>query len=130
MLPLIFARSDIPVSCLLRHFPRGTSDYAPEMVHAAVRGEKASCFVPPHAQLLMTMPEAAEATLAWLLLRGLVCSKCTQSRRPTVAELEMHFEIGSQTWGGLRPHPFRSEIVDSWPADVDDSAAQRDWFRD
>ena len=24
----------------------GTSDYAPEMVHAAVRGEKASCFVP------------------------------------------------------------------------------------
>ena len=36
-----------------------------EMVHAAVRGEDGTCFVPRHARLpFMTMPEAAEATLA------------------------------------------------------------------
>jgi threonine 3-dehydrogenase len=110
----------------------GTSDYAPEMVHAAVRGEKASCFVPPHAQLpFMTMPEAAEATLAL----ASAPRSCLQQNvyavggfAPTVAELENalrdrfpNFEVDYD------PHPFRSEIVDSWPADVDDSAAQRDW---
>jgi hypothetical protein len=28
------------------------------------------------------------------------------------------------TWA---PHQKRQQIVDSWPADVDDSAARRDW---
>jgi hypothetical protein len=28
------------------------------------------------------------------------------------------------TWA---PHEKRQQIVDSWPADVDDSAARRDW---
>ena len=110
----------------------GTSDYAPEMVHAAVRGEKASCFVPPHARLpFMTMPEAAEATLA---LASAPQSFLQQNVyavggfAPTAAEIEdalrdrfPDFEVNYEI------HPIRSGIVDSWPADVDDSAAQRDW---
>ena len=79
----------------------------------------------------MTMPEAAEATLAL----ASAPRSCLQQNvyavggfAPTVAELENalrdrfpNFEVDYD------PHPFRSEIVDSWPADVDDSAAQRDW---
>ena len=110
----------------------GTSDYAPEMVHAAVRGEKASCFVPPHARLpFMTMPEAAEATLAL----ASAPRSCLQQNvyavggfAPAAAEIEdalrdrfPDFEVNYEI------HPIRSRIVDSWPADVDDSAAQRDW---
>ena len=43
----------------------GTSDYGPEMIHAAARGEAYGCFVRPDARIpFMTMPEAIEATLA------------------------------------------------------------------
>ena len=110
----------------------GTSDYAPEMVHAAVRGEDGTCFVPRHARLpFMIMPEAAEATLA-LASAPRSCLKqnvyAVGGFAPTAAELEEalqerfpDFEVEYDV------HPIRSEIVDSWPADVDDSAARRDW---
>jgi nucleoside-diphosphate-sugar epimerase len=45
----------------------GTSDYAPEMIHAAARGEPYACFVPPDTRIpFMAMPdgEAALLTLA------------------------------------------------------------------
>lgn len=110
----------------------GTSDYAPEMVHAAVRGEIAKCFVPSEARLpFMTMPEAAEATLALAsaprsALKQTVyavggfapsAGEIESELRQRFPELKVEYEI----------HPTRSRIVDSWPTDVDDSAAQRDW---
>ena len=40
----------------------GTSDYAPEMIHAAARGEPYACFVRPDTRIpLMAMPDAIEA---------------------------------------------------------------------
>ena len=126
--PWISDRSGIPVCCRRKPSPGGTSDYAPEMVHAAVRGEKGTCFVPRHARLpFMTMPEAAEATLA-LASAPRSCLKqnvyAVGGFAPTAAELEEAlqerfpaFEVEYDI------HPIRSEIVDSWPADVDDSAA-------
>jgi nucleoside-diphosphate-sugar epimerase len=43
----------------------GTSDYAPEMIHAAVRGESYECFVRPDTTIpFMTMPDAVDALLA------------------------------------------------------------------
>src|SRR6187455_64146 len=42
----------------------GTSDYAPEMIHAAARGEAYACFVRPDTQIpFMAMPDAIEALL-------------------------------------------------------------------
>ena len=42
----------------------GTSDYAPEMIHAAARGEPYTCFVRPDTRIpLMTMPDAVNALL-------------------------------------------------------------------
>ena len=79
----------------------------------------------------MTMPEAAEATLA-LASAPRSCLKqnvyAVGGFAPTAAELEEalqerfpDFEVEYDV------HPIRSGIVDSWPADVDDSAARRDW---
>src|SRR5204862_839928 len=42
----------------------GTSDYAPEMIHAAARGEPYACFVRPDTQIpFMAMPDAIDALL-------------------------------------------------------------------
>src|SRR3954447_5587510 len=43
----------------------GTSDYAPEMIHAAARGERYDCFVRPDTTIpFMAMPDGVEALLA------------------------------------------------------------------
>ena len=43
----------------------GTSDYAPEMIHAAARGEPYACFVRPDTRIpFMAMPDAIDALLA------------------------------------------------------------------
>src|SRR6266567_1160041 len=42
----------------------GTSDYAPEMIHAAAKGERYDCFVRPDTTIpFMAMPDASEALL-------------------------------------------------------------------
>src|SRR6185503_7582873 len=42
----------------------GTSDYAPEMIHAAARGEAYSCFVRPDTRIpFMAMPDGVDALL-------------------------------------------------------------------
>src|SRR5512145_1642181 len=42
----------------------GTSDYAPEMIHAAARGEPYTCFVRPDTRIpFMAMPDAISALL-------------------------------------------------------------------
>ncbi len=42
----------------------GTSDYGPEMVHAAAKGESYACFVPEDARIpFMAMPDAVDALL-------------------------------------------------------------------
>ena len=43
----------------------GTSDYAPEMIHAAARGEPYACFVRPDTRIpFMAMPDGVDALLA------------------------------------------------------------------
>ena len=42
----------------------GTSDYAPEMIHAAAKGEPYTCFVRPDTRIpFMAMPDAVDALL-------------------------------------------------------------------
>lgn len=110
----------------------GTSDYAVEMIHAAARGERYACFVPAEAGIpFMAMPDAVKALVdlaaapAEKLMRrvynvGAFALTAGQLRDRVLAAFpnaEIHFQ----------PHPPRSQIVDTWPADVDDAAARRDW---
>ena len=110
----------------------GTSDYAPEMLHAAARGERYTCFVRPDTRIpLMTMPDAVAALLrlAQVPREGLTRTAYNVTAFSPRAQ-EIHdvvvaaFPRASITWG--TDHK-RQEIVDSWPEDVEDEAARRDW---
>src|SRR5688572_20111919 len=110
----------------------GTSDYAPEMIHAAARGEAYACFVRPDTRIpFMTMPDAIEALLR---LASVPRERLTKTAynltafSPTAEEIcdvvAKAFPAASITW---QVDPKRQRIVDSWPAEVDDTAARRDW---
>lgn len=110
----------------------GTSDFAPEMIHAAAQGKPYASFVREDARIpFMTMPDAIDALLT---LAGAEASKLTRcvynvgSFNPSAGEIaalvrkdfpgaQITFEADER----------RQAIVDTWPADVDDSAARADW---
>jgi len=110
----------------------GTSDYAPEMIHAAARGEAYACFVRPDTRIpLMTMPDAVGALqrLAEVPRDSLTRTAYNVTAFSPRAQ-EIHdvvvaaFPRASISWvTDLK----RQAIVDSWPEDVDDEAARKDW---
>jgi nucleoside-diphosphate-sugar epimerase len=110
----------------------GTSDYAPEMIHAAARGAPYACFVRPDTRIpFMAMPDAIEA-----LLRLAAAPRTALTRTaynigafsPTAQEIHDvvtgAFAGAAITW---QVDAKRQAIVDSWPAEVDDTTARRDW---
>ena len=110
----------------------GTSDYAPEMIHAAAKGEPYACFVRPDTKIpFMAMPDAVDLLLA---LARVPRSSLTQTTynvgafAPTAEDVQREvlraFPSADVTF---RIDAKRQGIVDSWPEDVDDSAARRDW---
>jgi nucleoside-diphosphate-sugar epimerase len=110
----------------------GTSDYASEMIHAAARGAPYACFVRPDTRIpFMARPDAIDALLA---LAAAPRERLTRTAynltafSPTAREIHdivtETFPSAPITW---RLDEKRQRIVDSWPEDVDDSAARRDW---
>ena len=110
----------------------GTTDYAPEMIHAAAQGKPYSCFVDKDSRLpFMTMPDAVQALLDLAAAPPESLSTRVYNIRgfsPSPAEIRQrvltHFPDAEI---GFDPVPSRQAIVDSWPADVDDSRARSDW---
>ncbi len=110
----------------------GTSDYAPEMIHAAARGEAYSCFVRPDTRIpFMVMPDAIDALLA---LADAPREQLTRTAYNVAAfdptAQEIHDVVTAafpQAAIGWRNDAKRQEIIDSWPENVDDTAARRDW---
>jgi nucleoside-diphosphate-sugar epimerase len=110
----------------------GTSDFAPEMVHAAARGEPYSAFVRPDTTIpFMVMPDAIDALL---LLAAAPREHLMQSVYNVTSfslSAEQIADIVHAAFPGAQidyaPSVGRQTIVDSWPASIDDSAARRDW---
>ena len=110
----------------------GTSDYAPEMLHAAAQDRPYACFVRPDTRIpFMAMPDAVAALLALMdapaeSLSTLVYNVAAFD--PDAAELgdrvRKAFPRAQITFA---PDARRQAIVDSWPEDVDDARARRDW---
>jgi nucleoside-diphosphate-sugar epimerase len=110
----------------------GTSDYAPEMIHAAAQGQPYDCFVRPDTRIpFMAMPDGVDALLT------LAAADRSRLRRtaynvgafnPSAEEVR---DLVVQSFPGARiawdVDRKRQAIVDSWPGDVDDSAARADW---
>jgi threonine 3-dehydrogenase len=110
----------------------GTSDYAPEMIHAAAQGKPYACFVRPDARIpFMAMPDGVKALLD---LAAAPAENLTQrvynigafapSAEDIAAKVVSAFPNAEISYA---PHPKRQAIVDSWCADVNDAAARRDW---
>jgi nucleoside-diphosphate-sugar epimerase len=110
----------------------GTSDYAPEMIHAAARGDAYACFVRPDTRIpFMAMPDGIDALMA---LAAAPRSALGQVSYNIAAFNPSADEIRSVVMAAFRGAEIawavdrkRQGIVDSWPADVDDTAARRDW---
>jgi nucleoside-diphosphate-sugar epimerase len=110
----------------------GTSDYGPEMLHHAAQGLAYACFVRPDTRLpFMVMPDAIKSLLN---LGSAPRQKLTQfvynvtSFSPTAQEFHDIVKTAfPQTEVTFKPDHARQNIVDSWPADIDDAVARRDW---
>ena len=102
------------------------------MIHAAASGQRYGCFVVPDTRLpFIVMPDAINALL-----------QLQKAPRETLRQTEYNVSSFSMTaeeihrrilmeWPraeiDFKPDGKRQAIVDSWPAEVDDSAARTDW---
>ena len=110
----------------------GTSDYGPEMLHSAAKGETYDCFVRKDTRIpFMAMPDAVKALLD---LERVDRSRLTQlsynvtSFSPSASEIEqMVLKAFPSAKINYQIQENRQAIVDSWPDDVDDSPARNDW---
>ena len=110
----------------------GTSDYAPEMIHAAARQEPYTCFVRPDTRIpFMAMPDAISALLdlAKAPRENLTRTAYNLTAFSPTAQ-QIHDAVVAAFPGAAvqwATDEKRQSIVDSWPEDVDDGAARRDW---
>jgi nucleoside-diphosphate-sugar epimerase len=110
----------------------GTSDYAPEMIHAAAQGEPYVCFVRPDSRIpFMAMPDAVAALLALAAVERHRLTRTAYNVRafnPSAEEIRALVVRGfPEAEIDFRVDDKRQRIVDSWPSDVNDEAARRDW---
>lgn len=110
----------------------GTTDYGPEMLHAAAKGEPYACFVREDTVLpFMAMPDAVTALLD---LAAVPRERLRRSEYNVTSFSLSAAEFRRRALAAFPdaqitfvPDERRQGIVDSWPADLNDNAAQRDW---
>ena len=111
----------------------GTTDYAVEIFHEAIRHRRYTCFLAPETRLdMMYMPDAIRAVISLM---------------EAPAERLVHrnaFNVGAMNFtperlaAEIRRHipdfvidyevdPVRQKIAESWPRSLDDSAARGEW---
>jgi len=110
----------------------GTSDYAPEMIHAAAKGEPYACFVRPDTRIpFMAMPDGVEVLLKLAAAPRATLSKTAYNVgafNPSADEFRAEvLKAFPKADISFTNDVKRQGIVDSWPADVNDSAARADW---
>jgi len=110
----------------------GTSDFGPEMIHAAARGEPYECFVEAGARIpFMAMPDAVRALIAVAAAPREALASCVYnvgafslSAGQIAARVAQLFPAARIRYA---PDAVRAKIVASWPEDVDDARARADW---
>ena len=111
----------------------GTTDYAVEIFHEAIRHHHYTCFLEPDTRLdMMYMPDAIKAAIdvmeadpARLVHRNafnvtamnFTPEELAAEIRKHIPELRVDYQID----------PVRQAIADSWPNSLDDSAARNEW---
>jgi nucleoside-diphosphate-sugar epimerase len=110
----------------------GTSDYAPEMIHAAARGEPYACFVRKETRLpFMAMPDAVAAMIQLMDTPAERLSRVVyniNAFNPSAQEFaDLTLEAFPRAQITFEPDTKRERIVHSWPAAVDDKLAREQW---
>jgi nucleoside-diphosphate-sugar epimerase len=111
----------------------GTTDYAVEIFHSAVRHERYTCFLSADTRLdMMYMPDALAAIIGLMEAdsrrlkhrNAFNVTAMNFTPRELAAEIKKHvpdFRIQYDV------DPTRQAIADSWPDSMDDSAAREEW---
>jgi len=110
----------------------GTSDYGPEMLHAAAQDKPYACFVREDSKIsFMAMPDAIKSLL---MLVDVPREKLTHQIYNIAAFAITAGEFRDRAVKAFpgaqitfEPNPRRQGIVDSWPEDVDDTLARTEW---
>ncbi len=110
----------------------GTTDYAIDIFHAALKTRRYTCFLGPDTRLpMMYMPDAIRATLELMDAPGeqvkergsynlaavsFTPEEIAAAIRKHIPDFEIHYAPD-----------FRQQIADSWPRSIDDSVARNQW---
>ena len=110
----------------------GTSDFGPEMLHAAAQGLPYKCFVEPEATIpFMAMPDAVRALLGLATAPREKLTSCVYNIGAFSVSAKQIADRVQKAFPGAKteyePDPVRAHIVASWPEDVDDRVARKDW---
>ncbi len=110
----------------------GTSDYGPEMLHAAAQGKPYEAFVREDTKIsFMAMPDAVKSLLMLMdaSRERLTCPVYNIAAFSLTAgefrEWALKFYPDAKI--SFFPNIRRQGIVDSWPEDLDDSNARSEW---
>jgi threonine 3-dehydrogenase len=110
----------------------GTTDYAVDIFHKAIKGEKYDCYLKPDTTLPMIyIDDVLQATIGLMeapseritvrTSYNLAALSFTPSELyQSIINVVPSFEIEYQP-------DFRQPIADSWPGSIDDSVARQDW---
>lgn len=110
----------------------GTTDYAIDIYHKALKHKKYICFLNAETTLpMMFMDDAIEATLSIMeakknnvkIRSAYNLAAVSFNPEEIAASIKKHipeFEISYEP-------DFRQAIADSWPQSIDDTAAREDW---
>jgi nucleoside-diphosphate-sugar epimerase len=110
----------------------GTTDYAVDIFHHAVKDLPYTCFLKEDTALpMMFMPDAINATLQLMDAPARNIKVRTAYNLGalsfTPAELEAEIKHLIPEFSVTYQPDFRQAIADSWPQSIDDSAARKDW---
>lgn len=110
----------------------GTTDYAVDIFHKAIAGEKYDCFLSEETMLpMMYMDDAVKATID-LMESDSADIKVRSSYNLAAMSFtpkEIFEEIKKQIPAFVIEYnpDFRQKIADSWPGSIDDNDARNDW---
>ncbi len=110
----------------------GTTDYAIEIFHQALKNKKYTSFLSENTALpMMYMDDAIQATI------DLMEAPAEKVKIRSSYNLAAISFSPAELAGSIKKHisefeiaykpDFRQEIADSWPSDIDDSRAREDW---
>lgn len=108
----------------------GTTDYAIEIFHKALKEKKYDCFLSENTRLpMMYMNDAIKATIDLMeadkmdVFMSYNISAIDFTPQEITVEIQKHI---SDFIVNYKPD-FRQEIADSWPSSIDDTKAKKDW---